>query len=111
MLKLKKILLLAFVFFSIFIFSSNAFAAFGGEARYWFTTLDSEVKITDSSITGTKIDLSDDLDIDDEDFVEARLFYESGRHKIRYSFVSMSWDGDKAISKSIVYSGKTYALA
>lgn len=108
---MKKFLLLAFVAFSAFVFSSNAHAAVGAEVRYWFTELDSEVKITDLNVIGTKIDFSDDLGLDDEDFVEGRLFYESGRHKLRYAFVSMSWDADKTITKSIVYGGQTYSAS
>jgi len=110
MLKVRKALILVFVFAIVFVCNSNVDANMGGEVRYWFTTLDSEVKITDDALVGTKIDLEDDLGVDEkEDFVEFRVFYKSGKHKLRYSFVSMSWEGEKTTTKTLLFSGKTYS--
>ncbi len=36
------------------------------------------------------------------------MFYNTGKHKLRYSFVSMGWKGEKTTTKTLLFSGKTY---
>lgn len=91
-------LLLAFFIIS----SSKAEAVFEIEGRYWFSTLESEIQITDGGVLGTELDLLSDLGIDGkEDFPEVRARVGFGSHHLRYSYTSLSWDGEKTIAEAL----------
>ncbi len=100
------------LFFVLAFPGSKAFALVKAEGRYWFTSLNSSVKVTEANIIGTNIDLVDDLGVgDSENFWEGRITLELGSHKLRYSYMPMKWDGSKTISKDIVFKGKTYTAS
>src|SRR3972149_3029492 len=109
---MKKILLLMVVSaLSLFAYS-NAEAIVHVEGRYWFTSLDSKVKVTDASLVGTEIDLVDTLGMDDKkNFWEARVDLNLGSHHLRYAYMPLSWDGSKTITQSINFQGKTYSAS
>jgi len=79
------------------------------EGRYWYPKLNSTVKIVENQI-GTDINLVDDLGFDKEKgFGEGRLQIKvSPYHKFNFSYLPMKWEGDKAISRNIQFSGQTY---
>ncbi len=96
---------------SVLIFQSRAMALVSVDARYWLSELDAEVKVTENGLTGTEIDLERDLGVDtEENFLEGRITFEFGKHRVRYAFVPLSWDGSKTITKSINFAGKTYSV-
>ena len=92
-------------------FAAEAQAVVEIDARYWFTNLSSDVKVTESGLPGTKIDLVDDLGVDDsKGFPEGRVTLGFGDHHIRYSYMPMSWDGDEIVTQSVNFDGKTYSV-
>ncbi len=100
------------LFFVLVFFDSRAHALVKVEGRYWFTDLDSSVKVTEGNIIGTEIDVVDDLGVDDKkNFWEGRITLELGSHKLRYGYMPMKWDGQKTISQDIVFKGKTYTAS
>src|SRR3989304_2917376 len=91
-------------------FAAEAQAGVEIDARYWFTNLSADVKVTESGLAGTKIDLADDLGVDDsKGFPEGRVTLGFGDHHIRYSYMPMSWDGDETVTQSVNFEGKTYS--
>lgn len=108
---MKKILLTA-LFTLVFVFAhSHSFALLSIEGRYWFTELDGDVKVTEAGVVGTDIDFSDDLGVDDEDFWEVRITLEFGKHKLRYGFIKLEWDGEKTITEEINFGGETFTVS
>jgi len=82
------------------------------EGRYWFTTLESNVKATDLGVIGSEINLVDTLGVDDKkNFWEARVDLNLGSHHLRYGYMPLSWDGQKTITQSINFDGKTYSAS
>ncbi|MEK6539943.1 MAG: hypothetical protein AABZ21_04840 [Deltaproteobacteria bacterium] len=80
------------------------------EGRYWFTSLDSKVQVTEPGLTGTQIDLVDTLGVDDKkNFWEARVDLNLGSHHLRYAYMPLSWDGSKTITQSINFAGQPYS--
>lgn len=79
------------------------------EGRYWKPRLDSTIKIVESGI-GNEFKLVDDLGFDREkDAGEGRLQIKFFRkHKFNFSFLPLKWAGDKIITRTIEFSGKTY---
>ncbi|MFZ3072842.1 MAG: hypothetical protein WA162_06340 [Thermodesulfobacteriota bacterium] len=107
----RQSLMIIFTMVAVF-FAAPAQAVMEFDARYWFTNLSSDVKITESGLIGTKIDLADDLGVDDsENFLEGRITLGFGDHHIRYSYMPMSWEGDEIVTQSVNFGGKTYSAA
>lgn len=79
------------------------------EGRYWKPSLDSTVKIVESGI-GNEFKLVDDLGLaKDKDAGEGRMQIKFFRkHKFNFSFLPLKWEGDKIITRTIEFSGKTY---
>lgn len=103
---MKKLAALLFFVATLFT-GTNAFAIVDLEGRYWFTTMDDEIK---SGTTGDTINLVDDLGVDDkENFFDVRATLELGSHRLRYGYMPLNWKGTKTISQDIVFNGQTYS--
>ncbi|HBG45567.1 MAG TPA: hypothetical protein DDW94_01095 [Deltaproteobacteria bacterium] len=107
---MKKLSFL-FAFMLVLFTGSMAFAVVDIEGRYWFTDLDGTVKVTEGGTSGTEIDLTDDLGVEDDDFLDARITLELGSHKIRYGYMPLKWNGSKTTTQNIVFNGETYSAS
>lgn len=110
---MKKLIIFTVTLLAVFaISSSRAEAVLEIDGRYWLSTLDSNVQVTDGGLLGTDIDLVDDLGIDDEEsFPEIRVRLGLGSHHLRYSYMSLSWDGSTNIADlaGIDFGGTNFA--
>lgn len=108
---MKRVIIFMFVFIMFGLVSwvyANS-EKIEAEARYWFTDLESKASVTASGVTGTDIDLKDDLGIGDEDLPEARLIWHTGPNsKIRLAYTQVNYSGSKNIEKTITFDGKSY---
>ncbi|MBI5047681.1 MAG: hypothetical protein HZB54_01840 [Deltaproteobacteria bacterium] len=106
---MRKILLVFTVFAVSFFMYSSAEAIVHVEGRYWFTSLNSKVKATETSLIGTEIDLVDTLGMDkSKNFWEAKIDLNLLSHHLRYSYMPLSWSGQKTITQSVNFAGTTY---
>lgn len=79
------------------------------EGRYWFANLDASTRVESSSIPGTRIDLGQDLDVDDESIPEVRLTFSTGLNsKLRLAYLQGNFDGATTLGQSIQFSGTTF---
>jgi len=109
---MKKILLAVLVVMLLGLMHSTANAIVHVEGRYWFTTLDSTVKVTDASVIGTEINLVDTLGVDDKkNFWEGRIDLNLGSHHLIYGHMPLSWTGQKTITQSVTFAGQTYTAS
>lgn len=109
---MKKFFLALFIFVASLLAYSHAEAVVHVEGRYWFSNLDSTVKVTDASIVGTEIDLVDTLGMDDKkNFWEGRVDLNLGSHHLRYAYMPLSWDGSKTLTQSVTFQGVTYTAS
>jgi len=105
---MRKILLAVLVLL-FGLMHSTADAIVHVEGRYWFSNLDSKVKVTDAGVIGTDIDVVNTLGVDDKkNFWEARVDLNLGSHHLRYGYMPLSWDGQKTLTQSVNFNGKTY---
>jgi hypothetical protein len=80
------------------------------EGRYWFANLDASTRVESDSIPGTRIDLGQDLDVDDANLPEVRLTFSTGlSSKLRFAYLQGNFDGDTTLGQSIQFSGTTFA--
>ncbi|MFH1076627.1 MAG: hypothetical protein V1753_07295 [Pseudomonadota bacterium] len=89
--------------------SSLAFAAdFGVKGTYWFSKLSGDVKVDSAGITGTSINLADDLGMDDESYPAIEAFVGLGSHHISASAIQIDYSGSKSLTKEINFNGETF---
>jgi len=109
---LKKTLITILLTVMPVLAASDAMALFAVEGRYWFTSIDSKIRISSGSAAGTEIDPVGDLGFEKKkNFWEVRASLGDAANKIRYSFVPFKWDATANISRSIVFNGKTYSAS
>lgn len=109
---MKKILIIILsIAASISFLYSSAEAIVHVEGRYWFTSLDSKVQVTETGLTGTELNLVDTLGMGDKNFLEARIDLNLFDHHLRYGYMPMSWKGQKTMTQDIYFSGQTYSAS
>jgi len=78
------------------------------EGRWWMPNLSAEGKVEQDDI-GTEIDFKNDLGLADKDFPFGRLtWYIGPNSRLRASYTPISYSGDTAITKQIIFDGTTY---
>ncbi len=96
---------------ALVVFAGQAFAEpiVEFEGRYWITDLTAHVKVTETALIGTDIDLIDDLGVGDGDFPEARLRWNTGPNSmLRFTYTQISYSGDKNVERTINFGGQSY---
>ncbi len=79
----------------------------GVRGSYWFPDLDGHVRMDAGGITGTMLDLKDDLNMTDEDYPMIEAFVGIGSHHISLSGMRADYAGEKNVSE-IVFNGETF---
>jgi hypothetical protein len=107
--EMKKILMLWLITLTIM---ATALPAQGFEAGvrgyYWFPSIDGDIKYSDNSLEGTKLDLEDDLGFDDEYYPVGEVFLGLGDHHLSFSFYRADYDGRETLNQDIEFGGETF---
>ncbi|MHB8091181.1 MAG: porin family protein [Syntrophales bacterium] len=80
----------------------------GARALYWFPSLDGEVKADNAGVVGTRLDLKDDLGVDNESFPSVEVFGGIGKHTISLAYTPIDYSGSKTLTTPINFNGKTF---
>ena len=106
---MKKILVACLIGFTLM---ATALPAHGFEAGvrgyYWFPSLDGDIKYSDNSLTGTKLNLKDDLGFDDEYYPFGVVFLGLGDHHLSFSYYRANYDGKETLDQDINFGGDTF---
>jgi hypothetical protein len=109
---MKKLAVAATLALASFFGVRDAGALVDVEARYWFTSFDETLNASSGGVTGTDIDVVEDLDMDGgKSFWEGRVTLELGSHRLRYSFMPLSWDGTETLTKDLTFAGRQYTAS
>ncbi len=86
------------------------FAEVWGEFRYWRPTLESEIVASVPGFPGTTVDPVSDLGLDEQqNAFEGRVGLTLlGRHKFRIGYLPLSFDGDRTVTRDIIFGGTTF---
>ena len=108
---MKKILLLIISILAVIgtVLPAQAFEA-GVRGYYWFTSISGDVKLEGGSLDGTKLNLKDDLDIDDESYAVGEAFLGFGNHHLTFSFYRADYKGTATLTKDINVGGDIYPV-
>ncbi|MBW7956701.1 MAG: hypothetical protein H3C68_02300 [Deltaproteobacteria bacterium] len=99
-----------FTMLFVFLGAAPASALVDIEGRYWFSDIDGNIRFVDGGV-GTDIDLVNDLGMDDEDFIDARITLELGSHRLRYGFMPLKWEGQNTITRNITFGDQTFSAS
>ena len=96
------------ILFTIFYAPSVFALEFGARAEYWIPTFDGDLRVDKNGVTGTDINLQNDLGIGNENIPGVEAFFGIGNHEISLSYSQVDLSGAQNINKNIVFDGKTY---
>jgi hypothetical protein len=65
----------------------------GVRVNYWFPGLSGDIKVDDSGLTGTKLDLESDLGFDEESYPVVEAFAGLGNHHLSLSYYKADYSG------------------
>lgn len=98
------ILILLIVFLSPSVFAFG----FGAQAQYWIPTFKGDLRVNDNGITGTEINVKDDLGVGNENIPGVEAFFGIGNHEITLAYSQVNLSGAKNLEKNIVFRGDVY---
>jgi len=80
----------------------------GVRGVYWYPDLQGDMQVDNSGIVGTKIDLREDLGIDNEAYPWVDVFVGIGRHHLTFSYLEANYEGSQYLSDQIIFNGEVY---
>ncbi len=99
--------LAVFIFLLAFSVSAQAFEL-GARGYYWFPEFSGDVRVDNSGVTGTNIDVEDELGVGDESYPSVEVFAGIGKHHISLMYTKADYSGEKNLSRTIYFMGETY---
>jgi hypothetical protein len=91
------------------VFPVSAFEL-GVRGYYWFPELSGDIRVDDSGIVGTELNLEDDLGVDDESYPIIEVLAGIGRHHLSLSFYNADYEGDVVLSQDIIFNGELFQV-
>ncbi len=108
---MKRYFYTALIAFSLIISAAMPAGAFelGARGMYWFPSLSGDVKADNAGIAGTKLNLRDDLGVDNKSFPIVEAFGGAGNHSVSLSYTPLDYSGSKTLTTAVNFNGKSYA--
>jgi len=88
--------------------STHAFEV-GVRGYYWFPVLKGDISVEGNGVSGTDLDLDDDLGVGDEFYPIVEAFLGLGDHHVSLSYYHADYSGTKDLTKAITFNGKAFA--
>ena len=82
----------------------------GVRGYYWLPGLSGDIKVDDSGLTGTKLDLESDLGFDEESYLAVEVFAGLGNHHFSLSYYQADYSGTETLTTDINFGGETFSL-
>ena len=93
-------------------FAPSAFAlGFGVSADYWIPTFEGDLRVDGNGVTGTEINLKEDLGISNENIAGVEAYFGIGNHEITLAYSQVNLSGAKTLNTEIKFNGETYDVA
>jgi len=83
----------------------------GARGMYWFPDLSATAQTITSGVSETKIDLKDDLGVEDENFPSGEAFLRLGRLHFRVGYTKISYDGSSTLTRDIEFNGQVFPVS
>jgi hypothetical protein len=81
----------------------------GARALYWFPSLNADIRVNDSGVTGNILNLKDTLGVKDGSFPSFEVFIGHGNHLLNIAYTPLAYSGSSTLTRDINFNGHTYA--
>ena len=82
----------------------------GVRGIYWFPDLSGDIKVDGDGISGTTLDLDDDLGLEEEFYPVLEIFTGIGKHHLSISYYNADYSASKSLNKDIYFNGKLFNI-
>jgi hypothetical protein len=82
----------------------------GIRGSYWFPGLNGDLTVDGDSLSGTKLDLSSDLDMEAESAPMIEAFAGIGNHHLSLTYYRFDYEGDTVLKEQIAFNGQVYSV-
>jgi len=82
----------------------------GVRGLYWFPDMQGDLQVDNSGIVGTKVDLREDLGIDNESYPWVDVFFGIGKHHLTFSYYEANYAGSQYLQKDIWFNGELFSI-
>ncbi len=100
-------ILISMVFTLCMAFPAAAFDV-GIRGQYWFPDLSGDIRVDDNGLSGTSLDLEDDLEVDDESYPLVEVFAGLGNHHLSVAYYNADYEGSNVLDRTITFDGDTF---
>ncbi|MBU2551876.1 MAG: hypothetical protein KKB20_25930 [Proteobacteria bacterium] len=106
---MKKYGSIGLVFVLLLAFSQTAAAGeFGLSGSYWFPKMHASVQLDGGGQPGRDFDITDDLNVDDENYPVIQAFYRNGDHEIEAGYTYADYSGSTTLKQNSFYDGALF---
>jgi hypothetical protein len=81
----------------------------GARGYYWFPGFKTDMKADSAGLSGTDINLKDNLDIGTKSFPSVEVFGGLGKHHLGLTYTPIGYSGSTTLATRIDFNGKTFA--
>jgi len=81
----------------------------GVRGYYWFPTLSGDISYDGSDISGTEVDLVDDLGLEDESFPMIEVFVGLGSHHLSFTYYTVTYEGSETLDEEFEFGDATFS--
>jgi hypothetical protein len=82
----------------------------GVRGYYWFPSFSGNVKVDAAGLSGTDIDLENDLAMGDEDYPVVEAFIGAGKHHLSAAYYKADYSGTATLTRDINFNGDTFRV-
>jgi hypothetical protein len=94
--------------FILFMAIPSAAVELGVRGYYWLPELSGDVTYESSALSGTELDLDDDLGMEQESYPMIEVFAGFGDHHLTFTYYKADYSGDETLTQDIVFGDTTY---
>jgi hypothetical protein len=95
----------------VLLFSAMPVGAFeiGARSLYWFPSFKSDMRADSAGLSGTSLNLKDNLGVGNEGIPTVEAFGGLGRHHLSLAYTPISYSGSTTLAAPVTFNGKTFA--
>lgn len=80
----------------------------GARGYYWFPGFKADMKADNAGVSGTDIDLKDNLDVGTKAFPSVEVFGGLGRHRLGLTYTPLVYSASTVLTQPITFNGKVF---
>jgi hypothetical protein len=104
----KNWILLGVTLLILFTAMPSAAVELGVRGYYWLPNIEGDVSFDSDDVSGTELDLVDDLGMEEESYPLIEIFAGFGDHHLTFTYYKADYSGSETLTEDIVFGDTTY---